>query len=96
MLPKCCKCGSKLTLSWFCCSSIWTKHRCVECSTLHEFTNLRDVLIAVIAITLILSSEIWAPILDSVLLSFVFISFILFLTSLIPGQHKSIEENHLD
>jgi hypothetical protein len=57
---------------------------------------MRHVLIAVIAITLILSSEVWVPILDSVFFSFLFVAFILLVTSLIPGQHKLIKEKSLD
>ncbi len=39
MFPKCFNCSNNLSLSWFFGSFMRTKHRCVHCAALHEFTN---------------------------------------------------------
>lgn len=89
MFPKCFKCSNNLSLSWFFCAFIGTKHRCVNCGALHEFTTRHRVSGALMVIAILFI----APLFDSIiefyglrilLVCAVFIPVI----SIIAGQHR--------
>ena len=97
MLPKCLKCSNRLSLGWFLGSFIWTKHRCVKCGALHEFTHVHRFA-GVIPVVVIIGGM---PLLESVipwffvrLLAIVLIVAPLIL--IIPKQHRLSSKDSLD
>ena len=86
MFPKCFNCSNNLSLSWYLGAFMLTKHRCVKCSQLHEFTNLRRffnglVFVGILFITPFLESYIQTRFLLGISLLFIILS-------IIPGQHR--------
>lgn len=97
MLPKCLKCSNRLSLSWFLGSFMSTKHRCVKCGALHEFTSLHRLLGVVTGLTIFGG----ALLLESVIPWFfgrllVIILIVLTMTLIIPKQHRLSLRDSLD
>ena len=97
MLPKCLKCSNRLSLGWFLGSFIWTKHRCVKCGALHEFTHMHR-LSGVIPVIAIFGGM---PLLESVIPWFFgrLLTIVLIVTPLIliiPKQYQLSSEDSMD
>ena len=91
MFPECKSCFKKISLSWFLNAFKWTKYRCVNCGSTHEFTTRHGYVAGTVgALTAFFypikeSSILYSPLLFVLV---VFTAFIL--SSLIPGQHKLV------
>jgi len=68
---------------------MWTEHRCVKCSELHEFTNLRRLYSGLIVAGILFVPPLLEGVIASQGIRIVLIASLLFtLLSIIPGQHK--------
>ena len=96
MFPKCFNCSSSLSLSWFLGAFMWTKHRCVTCGELHEFTNSRRVYSGLVAAGVVLIPSLLDEVISSQGVRFLLVGLILSLVlSIIPGQHKLTHKNNV-
>ena len=97
MFPKCFKCSNDLSLSWFLGAFMWTKHRCVNCCALYEFTNWHRLSGVLIVVAIIFISPIFEPIISSSGIRGLLISAIVIaIIAIIPGQHRLSENDDLD
>lgn len=97
MLPKCLKCSNRLSLGWFLGSSIWTKHRCVKCGALHEFTSFRWVFGVLPALAIFGGMPLLEPFIPSfvgrlLIIVLIVMPFIL----IIPKQYRLSSKDSLD
>ncbi len=95
MFPQCKNCSKKISLSWFLTAFNWTKYRCVNCGSTHEFTTRHGYIAGIVGV----SSALFYPIKESSItyspLLFLLVVFTaLVLSSLIPGQHKLVITDH--
>lgn len=89
MFPKCSNCSNNLSLSWFIVAFMFTKHRCVKCSQLHEFTNLRKCINGLILVFFLFIVPSLKGYIQSHGVHFALGIFLLFIVMLImPGQHR--------
>ncbi|PKH88372.1 hypothetical protein CXF79_06330 [Colwellia sp. Bg11-28] len=97
MFPKCFNCSNNIPLSWFLGAFMWTKHRCVACGELHEFTNSRRLYSGLVGAGVVLIPSLLDGIISSQGVRFLLIGLILFLVlSIIPGQHRLIPNKSVD
>ena len=95
MLPKCFNCSNNLSLSWFLSAFNWTKHRCVTCGELHEFTYLRAIYGGLTAAGVVIISPLLDGVISSQVLRFLIIGSILyFVLSITPGQHRLVSKTN--
>jgi len=94
MWPKCLKCSQSLSLSWLLGSFNWTKHRCVNCKALHEFTIVHRVASGLFVAAVILSVALLKPYIESYSTRFLLAASVMFLLlSFVPGQYKLSSKN---
>ncbi len=97
MTPKCFNCSSNLSLAWFTLSFSSTKHRCVNCGTLHGFTNKHKavgLLFIIPLFALYIFSESIIP--WDIVRFLVLLALSLSLVIIVPGQHIQILDDRLD
>lgn len=94
MWPKCLKCSQSLSFSWLLGSSMWTKHRCVNCKALHEFTRLHYFLGSFSAALIVASMVILEPYITSSLGRFLLALIIIIpITAFVPSQYRLAKNN---
>jgi len=94
MLPKCLNCGDSLSLSWLNSAFMSTKHRCIGCCQIHEFTWVRRLVSFVCSIVgiffgfyLIKTNEpFWVSITIALVLFFL-------AAFLIPSQYRMLRKD---
>jgi len=96
MLPVCLKCSSKLSMSWFLCSLVGTKTRCVNCGALHKFTNWHKLTSSLCALIVVFGMQFFESCIPWTLVLFFSLCLLCIVISInIPGQYKLESQDKL-